>query len=122
MGKTLRRNGRYSTRRRIPKDLIAAYGRKEVVIALDTADPAEARQERRKSPTFGDLVDLYIARHLPTKKSRITDEGLLKHHLGHWRPRTLTSIARANIIALHTQIGTQPSTVIRPGRPTARPA
>ena len=44
MGKPLRRNGRYSTRRRIPTDLIAAYGgRKELVIALDTADPAQAR-------------------------------------------------------------------------------
>ena len=44
MGKPLRRNGRYSTRRRIPTDLIAAYGgRKELVIALATADPAEAR-------------------------------------------------------------------------------
>ena len=44
MGKPLRRNGRYSTRRRIPKDLVAAYGgSKEPVIALDTADPGEAR-------------------------------------------------------------------------------
>ena len=44
VGKPLRRNGRYSTRRRIPTDLIAAYGgRKELVIALDTADPAQAR-------------------------------------------------------------------------------
>ena len=44
MGKPLRRNGRYSTRRRIPTDLIATYGgRKELVIALATADPAEAR-------------------------------------------------------------------------------
>lgn len=44
MGKPIRRNGRYSTRRRIPKDLIAAYdGRLELVVALGTADPAEAR-------------------------------------------------------------------------------
>lgn len=44
MGKLLRRNGRYSTRRRVPTDLIATYGgKKEIVIALGTADPAEAR-------------------------------------------------------------------------------
>ena len=85
-------------------------------------DPAGARQERRKVPTFGELIDLYVSRHLPTKKSRINDEGVLKHHLAHWRGRTLTSITRAEIIALHTKIGTEPSTVIRPGRPTARPA
>jgi integrase len=85
-------------------------------------DPIAERQARRTAPTFGDLVDLYVARHLPTKKSRINDEGLLTHHLAHWRGRMLASITRADIIALHTQIGTQPSTVIRPGRPTARPA
>ncbi len=85
-------------------------------------DPIAERQQRRSAPTFGDLVDLYIARHLPTKKSRINDDGLLKHHLAHWRGRTLASITRADIIALHTQLGTKPSTVIRPGRPTARPA
>lgn len=85
-------------------------------------DPVAERQQRRSAPTFGELVDLYIARHLPTKKSRINDEGLLKHHLAHWRGRTLASITRADIIQLHTQIGTQPSTVIRPGHPTAHPA
>jgi integrase len=82
----------------------------------------ERRQQRRKAPTFGDLIDLYTARHLPTKKSRINDEGILKNHLSHWRPRLLASISRADIIELHTRIGTQPSTVIRPGQPKAKPA
>jgi len=42
----LRRDGgRYSTRRRIPQDLVAHYkGRAELVRALDTSDPAEARR------------------------------------------------------------------------------
>ena len=44
MGKPLSRNGRYSTRRRIPNDLIAAFGgSKKLVVALGTADPTEAR-------------------------------------------------------------------------------
>lgn len=49
MGKPLRRDGRYYTRRRVPQDLIAAYcGKKEVVVALGTADPAEGRRLHAK--------------------------------------------------------------------------
>ena len=47
MGKPLRRGGRYSTRRRIPTDLVTAYGRKEIVIALNTADPTEGNRLNR---------------------------------------------------------------------------
>lgn len=95
----------------------------EMVKIAHGKDPiAERRQQRQRSPTFGELIDLYIARHLPTKKSRINDEGVFKNHLSHWRPRLLASISRADIIELHTRIGTQPSTVIRPGQPVARPA
>lgn len=40
----IRRSGRYSTRRVIPLDLQAHYGRREIVRALGTADPADARK------------------------------------------------------------------------------
>lgn len=41
----IRRSGRYSTRRVIPLDLKAAYGgKREIVKALGTADPAEAKR------------------------------------------------------------------------------
>ena len=39
----IRRNGRYSTRRVIPLDLQASYGRREIVRA-GTADPAETKR------------------------------------------------------------------------------
>lgn len=49
MGKKQRRGGRYYLRRRIPQDLIAAYdGRKELVVALGTAVPAEAEKLHAK--------------------------------------------------------------------------
>lgn len=38
----IRRGGRYSIRRRVPSDLIAVLGRREVVRALGTGDRAEA--------------------------------------------------------------------------------
>jgi len=40
----IRRGGRYSIRRVIPLDLQAEYGRREIVRALGTADPREARR------------------------------------------------------------------------------
>lgn len=39
----VRRGARYSIRRRIPLDLVEHYGRAEIVRALGTADPKEAR-------------------------------------------------------------------------------
>ncbi|NBB52266.1 hypothetical protein GVN24_28700 [Rhizobium sp. CRIBSB] len=39
----VRRGGRYSLRRRVPLDLVAHYGRKEITSALGTSDPKEAR-------------------------------------------------------------------------------
>lgn len=40
----VRRNGRYSLRRRVPLDLVEAYGRQEITKALGTADRAEAKK------------------------------------------------------------------------------
>lgn len=40
----IRRDGRYSTRKVIPLDLQAHYGRREIVRALGTADPARAKK------------------------------------------------------------------------------
>lgn len=43
----LRRDGRYSIRRRIPVDLIDAYGGRQMIVrALGTSDPQEARELR----------------------------------------------------------------------------
>lgn len=40
----IRRGARYSLRRRVPKDLVAHYGKAEIVFALNTSDPREARE------------------------------------------------------------------------------
>lgn len=40
----IRRGGRYSVRRRIPTDLVDWFNRREIVRALGTADPKEARR------------------------------------------------------------------------------
>lgn len=48
-----RTGGRYSTRRVIPLDLQKHYGKREIVIALGTADPSEAR--RRHALTWVEI-------------------------------------------------------------------
>lgn len=85
-------------------------------------DPIADRRAQRTAARFADLEQLYLARHAPRKKSAKDDIGMLTHHLSFLRPRTLASITRAEIIALHTKLGTMPSTVVRPGRPTPQPA
>lgn len=57
-----RRNGRYFYRRRVPADLIEAYGKSEVQQALATADPKEAAKSARKvAAKFDDIFDVLRA-------------------------------------------------------------
>ncbi len=67
-------------------------------------DPAEARQERRREPTFGDLADFYEARFTPLKMSARNDRTMLKQ-LAHWRTRKLSAIRRSDVARLHAEIG-----------------
>ena len=103
-------------------DQARQLAREKLVDIARGKDPVAERKQRRQAPTWGDLETMYLARHASRKKSAIDDIGLLNNHLAHWRRRTLASISRADVIHLHTQLGTQPSTVIRPGNLTARPA
>jgi integrase len=98
-----------------------ALAQKRIVEINEGRDPAEERRQRQHAPTFGDLVGMYLTRHAALKKSAANDRAILNHHLAHWRTKKLNTITREDIARLHTKIGTEPSSVIRPGRPTARP-
>lgn len=74
------------------------------------SDPAEERQTRRQSPTFGQLEQLYLERHAVHKKSAINDVGMFKNWLSDWRPRRLSVITRADVCARHAEIGSQGKT------------
>ena len=111
--------GRYGA---LTLDQARQLAREKLVDIAHGKNPAAERQARRAAPTWSDLEETYLARHATRKKSAIDDIGLLNNHLALWRGWTLASISRADVIQLHTQIGTQPSTVIRPGNQTARPA
>lgn len=74
-------------------------------------DPADDRQTRRKSATFGELEQLYLARHAIHKKSASNDVTMFKLHLAAWRPRKLTTITKADVSTRHAEMGSTGSTV-----------
>lgn len=102
-------------------DQARALAHERIVEIQKGRDPAAERKQRRQQPTFGELSDMYLARHAALKKSKQNDDGILRNHLSHWRHRTLSSIKREDVARLHTKIGTTPSSVIRPGKPVAVP-
>jgi len=110
--------GRYGA---LTLDEARQLAREKMVDIAHGKDPVAERQQRRQAPTWSELETMYLARHAPRKKSAIDDIGLLNHHLAAWRPRTLASITREDVARLHAQMGTQPSRVIRPGRPVSTP-
>ena len=69
-------------------------------------DPAQARQDRLREPRFADLVELYLQRHAPHKRSARDDRGMLESHLKGLWTRQLTDIARQDVAKLHATIGT----------------
>jgi integrase len=89
-------------------------------------DPAGAKRERREAPTIQDLIDRYIAEHLPTKtasaprpkiaQQRANDEkkmlGEIGHHLG--KHSKVADIHFGDIKAMHRKIS---ESIGRHGRP-----
>lgn len=102
-------------------EIARELAQKRIVEINEGKDPAEERRQSIHAPTFGDLEQMYLARHASRKKSAANDRAILNHHLASWRTRKLNTITRNDIARLHSRIGTEPSSVIRPGRPTARP-
>jgi integrase len=102
-------------------DQARTQAREHMVEIAKGHDPIAERQRRREAPTWAELEAMYLARHATRKKSAIDDIGLLNHHLASWRPRTLASITREDVARLHAHMGTQPSRVVRPGRPLSTP-
>ena len=69
-------------------------------------DPVEARKEVRHGATLTDLSDMYIQRHVPTKKTGAEDvRRLRKHVLPTLGKRKLTEVNRADVARLHSRIG-----------------
>lgn len=81
--------------------------RKEIVRAHEGDDPLDARRRERLGQTFGDLAAAYVERHAKAHKRswRDDDRRLRQHILASWRGRRLDSFTRADVGALHREIG-----------------
>lgn len=101
---------------------IGAWPDWKVIAAVDEArklrkridrgdDPLEDRVEAREAPTVGDLCDLYIEDHLPSKRksSQSDDKGMIKNII---RPKfgrkKVKSIQKADIKNLHRSLKDTP--------------
>lgn len=75
----IRRGGAYSARIRVPKDLVEAVGRKELVKALGTSDPVEAnRLVRRVIDGWLGVFDTLRAKAQPSEAEK--DELVWSHY------------------------------------------
>ncbi|WP_374321921.1 DUF6538 domain-containing protein [Brevundimonas sp.] len=97
----IRRGARYYLRRRVPLDLLAVYGKKEVVKALGTADYAEAKK-RLASEWVAldkefDEQRARLARPADSEAEPQAESPLAKYRQGRSKPRTiLQTIVDAN--------------------------
>jgi integrase len=88
-------------------------------------DPIQEKRERREAPTVRDLIDRYIAEHLPTKVDRDphrkNDELKMLAHIGEHLglDRKVAEIHFGDIQAMHRAISTTPTKRKPNGRPVA---
>jgi integrase len=68
-------------------------------------DPAQARQEKRQEPTWGELSALYLERHGPRKRTAWNDRNMLNCYFEGWVHRRLSSLTRKDVALLHGQLG-----------------
>ena len=59
----------------------------------------------RRKRSFGELADLYLERHVWTKRSARNDRAVLRNHLQALRPRPLSEITAHDIQRLHSELG-----------------
>jgi integrase len=68
-------------------------------------DPAQERLDTQHELTFGRLIDLYLERHGPRKKTAKADKNRLERHVSDWKTWRLSAITRAEVARRHSQIG-----------------
>jgi integrase len=69
-------------------------------------NPAEARREKRREWTLGELWADYLEHHARVhKRSWREDEGQFRRYLQPWAKRPLSSLKRTEVKALHARLG-----------------
>jgi len=62
-------------------------------------DPAAEKQAQRRAETFGELADLYLARHAAKKRDDgARDRAILEREFRQWRPLPAATIRRRDVL------------------------
>jgi integrase len=84
----------------------ASEARQQAIRMAEEVSQGTVPGRLRKKRTFGELADLYLERHVRTKRSARNDRALLRNHLRALRPRPLSEITTQDIQRLHSELGT----------------
>jgi integrase len=91
-------------------DQARRLAREKLLTVAGGADPVEdARKERQRSVTFGELARRFLEEHAKVhKKSVRDDEQRIEDYLEKaWGPKPAASVRRADVAELHLKIGTK---------------
>jgi integrase len=85
--------------------LSASEARQQAIRMAEEISKGTVPGRLRKKRTFGELADLYLERHVWTKRSARNDRAVLRHHLHALRPRPLSEITPHDIQHVHSELG-----------------
>jgi integrase len=85
--------------------LTASEARQQAIRMTEEISKGTVPGRLRKKRTFGELADLYIERHVWTKRSARNDRAVLRLHLHALRPRPLSEINAHDIEHIHSELG-----------------
>src|SRR2546427_6568962 len=83
-------------------------------------DPAAEKQAQRRAETFGELADLYLAKHAAKKRDQgARDRAILEREFRPWRHLPAVSIRRRDVLQCSTRSRTAAPASRRTGRSRA---
>ncbi len=85
--------------------LTASEARQQAIHMAEEISKGTVPERLRKKRTFGELADLYLERHVWTKRSARNDRAILRHHLHGLKPRPLSEITAQEIQHVHSELG-----------------
>jgi integrase len=85
--------------------LTASDARQQAIHMAEEISLGTVPGRLRKKRTFGELADLYLERHVWTKRSARNDRAVLRNHLHALRLRPLGEITVHDIQHLHSELG-----------------
>lgn len=93
----------------VPIERVRAMAGEKIGLIVQGINPQEQKIRARHEPTFGELFTAYLEKYKRPRrpKSAPQDQDNYDTHLSQWAERKLSEITRADVVALHNEIGEQ---------------